>query len=80
MLAFTDQPTAPWDVISAEQKRYGRLAVLRTVISRMEEGMRRWGIEPPLSTGADYTAETSTNGGDRVKTPLAARPHAPGPS
>jgi polyphosphate kinase 2 (PPK2 family) len=57
MLAFTDQPTAPWDVIPAEQKRYGRMAVLRTVISRMEEGMRRWGIEPPPSTGADYNNE-----------------------
>ena len=54
MLAETDHPFAPWDVIPAEQKRYGRVAVLRTVITRIEEGMRRWGIEPPPSTGADY--------------------------
>jgi polyphosphate kinase 2 (PPK2 family) len=54
MLAFTDHPHARWDVIPAEQKRYGRVAVLRSVIARMEEGMRRWGVEPPTSTGADY--------------------------
>jgi polyphosphate kinase 2 (PPK2 family) len=54
MFERTDQPHAHWDVISSEQKRYGRVAVLRTVIERMEAGMRRWGIEPPPSTGADY--------------------------
>ena len=54
MLELTDQPTAPWDVVSAEQKRHGRVAVLRTVISRMEEGMRRWGIDVPPSRGDDY--------------------------
>jgi polyphosphate kinase 2 (PPK2 family) len=59
MLALTDQPTAPWDVISAEQKRHARVSVIRTVIARMEDGMRRWGIEPPPSTGADYTGETA---------------------
>ncbi|HEX4083251.1 MAG TPA: hypothetical protein VHX40_09845, partial [Acidimicrobiales bacterium] len=42
------------DVIAAEQKRFGRVAVLRTIISRIEDGMRRCGIEPPASTGADY--------------------------
>jgi hypothetical protein len=41
-------------VVPAEQKRYGRVAVLRAVIARVEEGMRRAGIEPPPSTGADY--------------------------
>ncbi len=54
MLAATDHPDAPWDVISAEQKRFGRVAVLRTIIGRIEDGMRRCGIEPPPSTGADY--------------------------
>jgi polyphosphate kinase 2 (PPK2 family) len=47
MLARTDHPFAPWDVIPAEQKRFGRVAVLQTVIARMEEGMRRWGMEVP---------------------------------
>lgn len=54
MLAGTEHPNAPWDVVPAEQKRYGRVTVLRTVIARMEDGMRRVGIEPPPSTGADY--------------------------
>jgi len=54
MLERTDHPNGHWDVIPAEQKRYGRLAVLRTVIERMEAGMRRWGIEPPPSKGAAY--------------------------
>jgi len=54
MLATTDHADAPWDVIGAEQKRFGRIAALQTVIRRMEDGMRRWDIEPPPSTGAEY--------------------------
>ena len=54
MLEYTDHPYGRWDVIAAEQKRYGRVSVLGAVIQRMEDGMRRWGIEPPPSTGADY--------------------------
>src|ERR1700685_2061963 len=54
MLAATDHPDAPWDVVAAEQKRFGRVAVLHTIINRIEDGMRRCGIEPPPSTGADY--------------------------
>ena len=54
MLEYTDHPLGPWDIIPAEQKRYGRVAALQTVITRMEEGMRREGIEPPASRGADY--------------------------
>jgi polyphosphate kinase 2 (PPK2 family) len=54
MLELTDHRNARWHVIPSEQKRYGRIAVLRTVIASIEEGMRRWGIEPPPSTGADY--------------------------
>jgi len=46
MLVRTDRPNAHWDIIAAEQKRYARVAVLETVISRMEEGMRRWGVDP----------------------------------
>ena len=54
MLANTDHDDAPWDVIDAEQKRFGRVSALQTVIRRIEDGMRRWGIEPPPSTGAEY--------------------------
>ncbi len=47
MLTFTDHELGPWDVIPAEDKRYARVNVLETVIARMEDGMRREGIEPP---------------------------------
>jgi len=47
MLRLTSGPLAPWDVISSENKRNGRVEVIETVIRRMEEGMARWGIEVP---------------------------------
>ncbi len=47
MLARTDQPNAPWDVVPAESKRYARVSVIETVIKRIEEGMRRFGVEVP---------------------------------
>jgi polyphosphate kinase 2 (PPK2 family) len=47
MVARTDQPKAPWSLIGAESKRFARVAVIETVIERIEEGMRAWEIEPP---------------------------------
>jgi AMP-polyphosphate phosphotransferase len=47
MLARTDQPYAPWDVIAAESKRYARVSVIETVIKRIEEGMARHDVEVP---------------------------------
>jgi polyphosphate kinase 2 (PPK2 family) len=47
MLARTDQPYAPWDVIAADSKRHARVSVLETVIRRIEQGMRRLGVTPP---------------------------------
>jgi AMP-polyphosphate phosphotransferase len=47
MLARTDRPHAPWDVIPGESKRYARVNVVETVIARIEEGMRRAAIEIP---------------------------------
>jgi polyphosphate kinase 2 (PPK2 family) len=55
MLARTDHELGPWDVIPAEDKRYARVHVLETVIARMEEGMRREGIE--LSPIYPYPSE-----------------------
>ena len=54
MLKHTDQALAPWDLIEAENKRYARVKVIETVNARVEEGMGRWGIEVPASTGADF--------------------------
>jgi polyphosphate kinase 2 (PPK2 family) len=47
MFLRTNHKLAPWDIIGGEQKRYARIAVLETVIKRVEEGMRRWGLEVP---------------------------------
>jgi polyphosphate kinase 2 (PPK2 family) len=47
MLARTDQPYAPWNVIEGDSKRYARVKVIQTVIDRIEAGMRQWGMEPP---------------------------------
>jgi polyphosphate kinase 2 (PPK2 family) len=47
MLAFTNHALGPWDVIPAEDKHYTRVKVLETVLGRMEEGMRREGLESP---------------------------------
>ena len=47
MLRLTHGPLAPWDVISSENKRYGRVDVIETVIRRMEAGMALWGVPVP---------------------------------
>ena len=47
MVARTSTAEAPWDLVSAESKRHARVAVLRTVIERVEAGMRAAGQEPP---------------------------------
>jgi hypothetical protein len=39
--------------LRAGRKRYARVKVIHTVISRIEEGMRRNGMEPPPSQGDD---------------------------
>src|SRR3954447_11765931 len=47
MLARTDQPHAPWHLIEADSKRYARVKVVESVIDRIEDGMRQWGMQPP---------------------------------
>ena len=47
MFERTEHRLAPWDVIAAEQKRFARVAAVGTVIERIEEGMKRWGIDVP---------------------------------
>jgi polyphosphate kinase 2 (PPK2 family) len=47
MLARTDEPGAPWDLVAGESKSYARVKVIETVIARIEQGMRRHGREPP---------------------------------
>jgi AMP-polyphosphate phosphotransferase len=47
MLKRTDHEAAPWDLVEAESKRYARVRVMETVISRIEAGMSATGVEPP---------------------------------
>ena len=47
MIARTDQPGAPWELIAGDSKRFARVQVLETVIRRIEDGMRDCGMEPP---------------------------------
>jgi AMP-polyphosphate phosphotransferase len=49
MFERTDHHLAPWDVISGEQKRFGRVRVLETAIHRVEQGMIRWGMDVPTA-------------------------------
>jgi polyphosphate kinase 2 (PPK2 family) len=46
MLSVTDHPAAPWHVVAAESKHYARVKVLETVISTIEDALRRLGQEP----------------------------------
>jgi polyphosphate kinase 2 (PPK2 family) len=54
MFERTDHALGRWDLVEAENKRYARVKVIRTVIDRIEEGMRRHGMEPPESKGVDF--------------------------
>jgi polyphosphate kinase 2 (PPK2 family) len=47
MIARTDQPRAPWDLVEGESKRYARVKVVETVIARIEAGMRERGFDVP---------------------------------
>jgi AMP-polyphosphate phosphotransferase len=47
MFERTDTDFAPWHLVEGESKKYARVKVVETVIERIEEGMRRSGIEPP---------------------------------
>jgi AMP-polyphosphate phosphotransferase len=47
MLERTHQSWAPWHVVAAESKRYGRVQVVETVNAEIETGMRRLGFDPP---------------------------------
>lgn len=46
MLVRTDRPTAPWHVVAAEDKRWARVDVTRTVCTAVEAALRARGIDP----------------------------------
>jgi AMP-polyphosphate phosphotransferase len=53
MLERTDHPAGPWHVIAADDKRWARVDVVRTVCQAMEDGLAERGIDPdpPLPAG-----------------------------
>jgi polyphosphate kinase 2 (PPK2 family) len=46
MLDRTDLPHARWHVVAAEDKRWARVAVVRTVCAAVEEALRARGVDP----------------------------------
>ncbi|MFK8024545.1 MAG: polyphosphate kinase 2 family protein [Ilumatobacter sp.] len=42
MFDRTDHATAPWDLIAGDQKKWARIAVLETLIKRVEIGLELW--------------------------------------
>jgi AMP-polyphosphate phosphotransferase len=54
MLERTDTEVAPWHVVAADDKRWARVAVIRTVCEAIEAGLAARGIDPdpPLTATA----------------------------
>lgn len=50
MVARTDHPDAPWQLVPAESKKYARVHVVETVNTEIERGLRLRGlpVPPPL--------------------------------
>jgi AMP-polyphosphate phosphotransferase len=46
MLERTDTAVAPWHVIAADDKRWARVAVVRTVCDAVESALHARGIDP----------------------------------
>jgi polyphosphate kinase 2 (PPK2 family) len=46
MLERTDTPAAPWHVVAAEDKRWARVDVVRTVNEAIESALKARGIDP----------------------------------
>ncbi len=53
MLERTDHPAGPWHVVAAEDKRWARVFVVRTVCEAIERALAARGIDadPPLTAG-----------------------------
>jgi len=53
MLARTDQgPRAPWILVEGDSKKWARVKVVESAVAVIEDGMRRWGLEPPAPVDA----------------------------
>jgi len=55
MVVLTDHPAAPWMLISAESKRYARVAVLERTVAAVEDGFRLRGLGEVAPLGGDLS-------------------------
>jgi AMP-polyphosphate phosphotransferase len=46
MLARTDTPAGRWHVVPADDKRWARVEVVRTVCAAVEAALRAHGVDP----------------------------------
>jgi polyphosphate kinase 2 (PPK2 family) len=51
MIARTSTEVAPWHVVAAEDKRWARVDVVRSVCDAVEKGLRAHGIDPDPPLG-----------------------------
>ena len=47
MIKRTSTKQAPWTLVEADSKRYARVKVIETVIAATEQGLARYGRQPP---------------------------------
>ena len=80
MLRLTSGPLAPWDVISAENKRHGRVEVIEKVIQRIEAGMERWGLDVPSRNDEEQLKTERALAFDDAEFQPDPTPSAPAPS
>jgi polyphosphate kinase 2 (PPK2 family) len=52
MFERTDRALAPWSIVAGDSKRFARIQVIETVISEIEQGMKRSGIPVPAPHAA----------------------------
>ena len=46
MFRRTDHPAGPWHIVAAEDKKWARVAVIRTVNQTVEDALRARGVDP----------------------------------
>ena len=53
MLEHTESEWGPWTLIEATDRRWARIKIFRTLIRRMEEGLKSHGCEVPEDPDGD---------------------------
>jgi polyphosphate kinase 2 (PPK2 family) len=61
MVAETDSGQAPWELIPGDSKRWARVAVIETVIQRIEERCEAMGFPLPAPAKGEFGAEDAAD-------------------